>query len=201
MGRSGPMGSRGPEARIINGRGAARAPGSGCPHPNARRRGVGPAAIRLPPLSSLEDRPSQRHVGGEAFVNCDIGPQGGGYRWPVTPEGGYRPWLAPKCLVQKLANGQLSTVHDDARRERRGFCGSRPEGLDTVPARRGRRQRDARTPPRRRRLAAGRVFWTPQNSGVGCGHGAAYREVAHGRSTSTTGSRNGHGRLIFDVIQ
>lgn len=168
------------------------APGSGGPQPNARRRGAGPAAIRLPPLSSPGNRPPQRRAGREAFANCRIGPQGGGCRRPVTPESGYRPWIAPECFVQDMANGQLSTVHEDARRERRGFCDQGAEGPVTVPTVRRRRRRDAKTPPRRGRRAAEHVFWTPRNGRVRCDHGAASRKIALGRSTCTARPRHGH---------
>ena len=47
--------------------------------------------------------------GREAATDCDIHFQGGGYRRPVTPGGGYRPWLTPEYLRGMIAIGQQST--------------------------------------------------------------------------------------------
>jgi hypothetical protein len=73
----------------------------------ARRRE--PEAIRLPPLSSPGRGPPQNRLGREATTDCGIRIQGGGYRGPVTPGGGYRPWFTPEYLKGMIAIGQQST--------------------------------------------------------------------------------------------
>lgn len=55
--------------------------------------------------------------------------QGGGYRAPVTPGGGYRRWPAPECLEGVIAIGQQSTDLITANRaELGGSSGARPGG-------------------------------------------------------------------------
>lgn len=58
-------------------------------------------AIQLPPLSSPKRGPPQKtdRAPLEATTDCDMRTSGGGYRRPVTPEGGYRLRLTPKCLA------------------------------------------------------------------------------------------------------
>lgn len=44
-----------------------------------------------------------------AFVRCYVEPAGGGYRWLVTSEDGYKPRLTPECLEDRI--GHRPAIH------------------------------------------------------------------------------------------
>ena len=60
-----------------------------------------------------------------------MGTQGGGHRWPATPESGCRPRLTPKSLVKAMAISQQPTDLTNTHRESMGFW--RPQRLEHTP--------------------------------------------------------------------
>lgn len=68
-------------------------------------------AIQLPPLSCPRSGPPQpwRFTTPNAGPRCSIHPSVGGYQPPVTPGGGYRLRLSPKCLADN--DSHRPTIH------------------------------------------------------------------------------------------
>jgi len=85
------------------------------PRPGQKARGREPRGHPFAPTEFPRGPSTAGALGPEAFARCDMGPQGGGFQRPITPEGGYGPRLAPEFLVRMMAIGQRSTAHIGAR--------------------------------------------------------------------------------------